>query len=347
MNGRARVEALVASARHVADGASELGRRARRMLAGSTGLSPENVEWSLREALEISPAAAELAALLASVEPARAAHVLLPANVFVAAHRALALALAASPVVRVRASRREPHFARLLLEGAPGLFELVDAIAPEPGDHVFAFGTDTTLAAVRASVPPGATLHAHGSGFGIAVVDALHADAKAARALALDIAAFDQRGCLSPRVAFVLGDGAAAARFAALVAEALAEHARRVPLGRLDDAERADNVRFRDTAIYAGPLLAAGPGSVCVSEGAALIAPAGRNLCVVPAQELARVLAEVDASLVTAVGVAGSETLALDIARALPSARLSELGRMQRPAFDGPADRRAALAIDP
>jgi len=106
-------------------------------------------------------------------------------------------------------------------------------------------------------------------------------------------------------------------------------------------------VRFRDTAIYAGPLLAAGPGSVCVSEGAALIAPAGRNLCVVPVQELARVLAQVDASLVTAVGVAGSDALATDIARALPHARLCELGRMQRPAFDGPADRRTAPLMGP
>jgi hypothetical protein len=344
VNGRARVEALVASARQVADGASELGRRARAVLVESTGLSPENVEWSLCAALETSPSGGELAALLASVAPARAAHVILPANVFVAAHRAIALALAASAVVRVRSSRREPHFARLLLEGAPGLFELVDELAPERGDHVFAYGSDTTLAAVHSGLPPGTTLHAHGPGFGIAVVDACHADEAAARALALDIAAFDQRGCLSPRVAFVLGERALAARFAALLAEALAAHARRVPLGRLDDAERADNARFRDTAIYAGPLLPAGPGSVCVTEGAALIAPAGRNLCVVPAEELAGVLAEVDVSLVTAVGVAGADALAGNIARVLPGARLSELGRMQRPAFDGPADRRGAPA---
>jgi hypothetical protein len=340
LNGRERVEALVASARHIADGASERGRRARRLLAESTGLSPENIEWSLTAALETSPSTAEHAAFVASAPAARAAHVILPANVFVAAHRAIALALAAAPVVRVRASRREPHFARLLLEGAPGLFELVDAIAPERGDHVFAYGSDTTLEAVRAHLPPGTTLHAHGPGFGVAVLDPLHANAEAARALALDIGAFDQRGCLSPRAAFVLGDSAAAERFAALLGAALAEHALRVPLGRLDDSERAEIARFRDAAIYAGPPIAAGPGSLFVTAGAALLAPVGRNLCVVPAQNVAAVLAEVEASLVTAVGVAGPNALADELARALPGARVSELGRMQRPSFDGPADRR-------
>jgi Acyl-CoA reductase (LuxC) len=342
MNGRVRVEALVASARRIADGASEFGRRARRLLAASTGLSLENVEWSLVHALETAPSETELTALSLSVEPARGAYVVLPANVFVAAHRAIALALAASPLVRVRPSRREPHFARLLAEGAPGLFELVDDFAPAGGDHVFAYGSDTTLAAIRARLPPGAALHAHGPGFGIAVVDVRHATAEAAHALAADVAAFDQRGCLSPRAAFVLADRAETERFAELLARALAERARSVPLGRLDDAEQADVARFRDALIYAGSLLAAGPGWVSVTDGAALLAPVGRNLCVVPAASITQALSVFDASRLTAVGVAGPSELATELRRALPGARVSELGRMQRPAFDGPADRRAA-----
>jgi hypothetical protein len=345
VNALARVEALVRGARLVSDGASELGRRARRLLGESTGLSAENVEWALTNALETSPSPSELAALAASVAPARAAWVVLPANVFVAAHRAVALALAASPVVRVRVSRREPHFARLLDEASPGLFELVDALAPEPGDCVFAYGADATLASVRARLPASVALAAHGDGFGVALLDARAATAEAARDLAIDVAAFDQRGCLSPRLACVLGDAGAARRFAELVAEALAERARDVPLGRLDAEEKADIARFRDTAAYAGTLQPAGPGFVCALGGSGvLFAPVGRNLAVVPVTSVESAFLALDPALVTAVGIAGGADLGAAVASVVPGARLSKLGHMQRPAFDGAADRRRALA---
>jgi hypothetical protein len=345
MNGRGRVEALVAGAKLLADGSTELGQRTRRLLLESTGLSAENIAWALTHALETAPTPAELHALVESVVRAPAAFVILPANVFVAAHRAVALALAASPVVRVRASRREPHFARLLREAAPELFELVEHVAPEPDDHVFAYGADQTLGAVRAGLAPGVTLHAHGSGFGVALLDAAAATPEAARALAVDISAFDQRGCLSPRTAFVLGSVAEARRFGELVAVALTERARTVPLGRLDDGERADAARFRDLAAYAGTLLAAGPGSVCVCAGPQEpLAPVGRNLTVVPARSIEAALSRVNPALITAAGVAGSSELVSTLGHLLPNARLSELGRMQRPAFDGPADRRAKIA---
>jgi hypothetical protein len=342
VNGRERVEALVAGSRRIADGNGELGRRTRRLIQESTGLSAENVDWALSEALETSPAPAELSSLVASVAPARTASVILPANVFVAAHRAIALALAASPVVRVRPSRREPHFARLLHEAAPGLFELVDELAPENGDHVFAYGGDATLASLRAQLPHGVTLHAHGPGFGVALLDGSQATPDSARSLALDVCAFDQRGCLSPRAAFVLGDASGARRFAELVARALAERAERVPLGRLDDGERADMARFRDVAAYTGALLPAGPGWVAATDGpAALLAPIGRNLAISSASSVESTFAALDRTLVTAVGVAGSPELAALVAESVPGARVSALGRMQRPAFDGPVDRRA------
>jgi hypothetical protein len=345
VSGRTRVEALVAGAQMLADGTHELGRRARQLLVASTGLSPENVDWALAESLETSPEPAELDSLCASAPPARRALVILPGNVFVAAHRAVAIALAASATVHVRASRREPHFARLLQEAAPGLFELVDELTFESGDHVFAYGADTTLAAVRARLPPGATLHAHGPGFGIALLDARHATAEAARALALDVSAFDQRGCLSPRAAFVVGDAQAARDFSASLAQALAERARAVPLGRLDDAERADVARFRDAAAYAGTLLAAGPGFVFAADTAdTLLAPAGRNLSVAPVSSFDAALSSLDPALVTAIGVAGP--LVDVVTRALPLARISELGRMQRPPFDGPADRRHVPGVE-
>jgi hypothetical protein len=335
-----RVKVLVRAARAVADAESELGRRSRALLVESTGLSPAGVELALRGCLETSPSADELRTLVASVEPAPRVHVILPSNVFIAAHRAVALALAASPHVEVRASRREPHLARALAEAAPGLFTLVNEVRAEPGDHVWAYGGDATLEAVRRGLPAGVRLHAQGPGYGVAVVDAAHVTAEAATALAADIVPFEQRGCLSPVAALVAGTPSDAERFAELMALALTEAAVRVPPGRLDDAERADARRFRDAHAYAGVVLAAGPGCVAVSAGERLTtAPAGRNLVVTACRDPLATLAPEQPSI-TAVGIASAPSLRASLVQGLPQARFSPLGAMQKPAFDGPADRR-------
>jgi len=144
-----RVARLVAVARRIADPADPLGQRARALLPASTGLSLQGVELGLTRCLEIAPTDLELRSLCEGTPSAPRAHVLLSANVFVAAHRAIALALAASARVEVRPSRREPEMVRLLQAGDPGLFRVVDDLSAAPGDHVWAYGTDRTLAALR------------------------------------------------------------------------------------------------------------------------------------------------------------------------------------------------------
>lgn len=335
-----RVRTLVEGARRLADPRDDLGRKARGELLATTGLSSQGVELALAECLETEPSGAELETLLAAVKRAPAAHVLLSANVFVAAHRAVAVALAASSRVQVRPSRREPAFARLLAEAAPGLFELVAELAPEPGDAVFAYGSDETLEAVRASLPSGVVFHAHGAGIGVAVVDSSHASEEAARALARDVVPFEQRGCLSPRSLVFVGSDDAAGSFAGLVARELAALAAVVPVGTLDPDEAADGTSFRDAAIYAGAAFAAGPGWVRVgARDAFTAAPVGRNLVVVPSDDPARLLAP-RAHAIAALGLATGAALAERLAAALPFARRSGFGRMQRPPFDGPVDRR-------
>jgi hypothetical protein len=340
-----RVTALLVAARRLADPADELGRSARNALVMSTRLSLAGVEWALRECLELSPSEPELMALLGSVRPAPAAHVLLPANVFVAAHRAIALALAQSAVVKVRASRREPHFARLLAAAMPGAFELVEELEPRPGDSVWAYGSDETLSALWQKLPSGVVLHAGGPGYGVAVVDDEHADLEAARALARDVLAFDQRGCLSPRVACFVGGLSRARAFAAALAAELAHFAQRVPLGALSLDEAAEATRFRDTLSYAGRLFPAGPGSVAVIDDHFVLAPAGRHLTLVVTRDPLARLAPV-APEVTALGLATAPPLADALRRALPKARSSALGRMQCPAFDGPADLRTEARVN-
>jgi hypothetical protein len=338
-----RLHELLAGARRLADPTTQLGRTLRDDLPSTTRLSPEGIELALSECLETSPSDAELDALCTSVTPAPSAHVSLSSTVFVAAHRAIALALASSARVFVRPSRRDPTFARALERATGGgLFHVVDALSPEAGDELWAYGSDATLAEIRRALPAGVRFQAHGSGAGVVVVDAASVNRDTALALARDIAPFDQRGCLSPRLALVRGDERAALAFSRLVAGALAELAQRVPLGTLDGDERAEVLRYRDTLAYSGQLEAAGPG--WVGTGAtAMLAPVGRNLHVTATASPETLLSPL-ARGIAAVGVAGPPELRASLALALPGARLSELGAMQRPPLDGPVDRRPALA---
>ena len=354
--GRGRVERLLAAlARAGAPGSGVRAARVERLRV-TTGLSPEGIEWALEHCLERAPSPGELARLLASVRPAPRAHVILPGSVFVAAHRALALALCASPRVFVKPSRRDPALVEALHAQAPDLFELVRELAPERGDHVFAYGSDVTLEALRRELPADTVLHAHGSGFGVALVDLQAepeplAQRELARAIAVDTACFDQRGCLSPRFVLALGEPPAVERFAELLARSLAELEQRIPLGRLEPSELADASWWRQSAACFGAVLPAGSGAVSrrdasepallVSEGAAAldVPPAGRHLEVIALQKLEPALAGLRPWLTT-VGCS-SAALEARVRTLLAPLRVTRVGAMQQPAFDGPVDRRA------
>ncbi len=332
-----RARAVVAAAARLVDPGDPLGARARRLLPASTGLSSEGVELALRDHVERGATDDEWARLVGSVEPAPRVWVSLSANVFVGAVRALALAFAAAPLVSARASRREPVFLSLLAEamGAgplAGALSLVDAISPSPPDAVHAYGSDETLRALAASLPPRVALVAHGHGLGLAAVDGSPEDA--ARAIARDVVPFDQRGCASPRVVLVSGGEARALRVAATLAEALDEAEARVPTGHVSPAERAAVREYLDVSAMAGAAL----GRVGVAlDGAIRVPPLPRVVCVAPAVDV-----EVQLSLLTrwVTSVAGDGPLADAVAALCPGARRASLGEMQRPPLDGPIDLR-------
>lgn len=340
---RARVSLLLEAARLLSDSASAEGAALRRHLRDTTGLSAQNIEAGLSRCLEGAPSPAELDSLLASTPEAPSAHVLLSANVFVAALRALAIAVASSARVRARASRREPALAEALHRLAPELFELVPLLAPEPGDHLWAYGSDETLRAVRAELPPGVYFHAHGSGFGAVVVEGKSFDGAAARRVAWDTVLFDQRGCLSPRVVCVLGSPEEARAVSRLLAAQLAELAEEVPPGAMSREEEGEARRQRDAAAYAFELFDAGPGWVTLGEYFAL-PPAGRNLHVVTGPAPVPTLAPWSTHL-TCISTDG----ALDplLRSAFPGARVVPLGRMQAPPLDGPVDLRRGSRGEP
>ncbi|HEU4409329.1 MAG TPA: acyl-CoA reductase [Polyangiaceae bacterium] len=349
---RERVWAVVAAGRRLADPRDPLGRELRERGPGAFGLSAEGVGWALERHLETRPTPGQIDALVASVPPSGRTFVVLSANVFTAALRAVALAAAASPRVVVRPSRREPLFAALLLRalaegGAPFEISVGDPRGARAGEQVHAYGRDETMAAIRAALAPGVLFWPHGAGVGVAAAGAGEGRAAAWR-VALDVVAFDQRGCLSPRVVLVEGDEAAGLGFAGELARALGELAARVPPGADAAEERASRRAYADAMAVAGEVYE-GRGYLVGFDPAprALAWPAGPR-----AVHVARVGGGPEAlGLVAplARGVAalgGRGPLADVLGARLGRARRSALGRMQRPPLDGPVDRRV-LAPEP
>jgi hypothetical protein len=343
---RARLEPLFESARSLADASTERGRRARERLLASSGLSAQGVDFALARCLETAPDEAQIAALIRGTPTAQVAHVLLSANVFVAAHRAIAIALSASEHVCVRASRREPEMAELLLAGAPGSFELVKELSPRSGDRLWAYGSDETMDEVAVTLPAGVAFHAHGSGFGVAVLDGPQSESELRSllsALGEDIALFDQRGCLSPRVVLVNAQPAQAGELARELALELGKLEQRVPRGQLSAGELSEIAKYRDTAHFTGEVFEAGLGFVTLGQtaeaGSWLLPPTGRNIHVLATPNPLATLTPYR-PLLTSCAFAGEPARAEALRRGLPGARLCRFGEMQRPPFDGPVDRR-------
>ena len=344
----ARVRAVLAANARLADPRDPLGAEARARLPAATGLSPEGVALALEAHLERSATEDELTALVDSVGEAARVHVVLSANVFVAASRAVALALAASARVVVRPSRREPVFPELLVRalddgGLDAEVVLARGVTPLAGEAIHAYGRDATLRAIATSLPPGVALWGHGSGLGVVAID----EGADAAALARDVIAFDQRGCLSPRVVLVRASEDDVVRFAASLSAELVRLAERVPIGVVDHADRASRRVYLDTVAMIGRVFG-GEGAhvgVDLSPRALIVPEAPRVVHVVRVVDAGAAwsLALPVAGKIAALG--GEGPLAEALASRLSHARRSALGAMQRPPFDGPVDRRRGSSL--
>lgn len=299
-------------------------------LVQSTGLSREGVRLALAEHLELDATDAELGAVLAAARPVSRVHVILSANVFVAPLRALILARASAPLVTVRPSRREPVFGSALVDrlASPSVRLDDPAVESFTEGEIHLYGRDETIADVRrrARVP----VIGHGAGMGVAFVPGGADLELAAASLARDVVPFDQRGCLSPRVAFVEGDSARFAKTLSIALEALAAS---TPRGTLAVDELADATRYADTVTFAGEIHR-GASSIVGRADSLLVPPAGRHVHVMRWDP--RALESIARFVVTV----GAPTLEAAVAVAPRHARPAVLGNMQRPRLDGPVDRR-------
>jgi acyl-CoA reductase-like NAD-dependent aldehyde dehydrogenase len=311
----------------------------------STGLSSEGVAFALARCLELEATEADLEALVERAGDAARVSVVLSANVFVGAFRALAIARAASMEVVVRPSRRDPAFARALVEAAVAagdrclrLDESLEIASIDAGE-IHVYGRDDTIADVQKHAK--VRVRGHGSGMGVAWISEGADLASAARGLAEDVAVFDQRGCLSPRIALVQGDEARAAELADRLHAELDRLEEAVPRGDVPADERAAAARYVATMTYACRVLVGSAHAIGIAPpGAPLVLPPPYRHVHLAAcasvEDAARLLQPLARGIVT-VG-----TDAPGAARALvPSwARLAALGRMQRPPLDGPVDLR-------
>lgn len=100
-----------------------------------------------------------------------------------------------------------PHLAQLLVvsDWHNNLDQLYAGITK--ADLVIAYGSDTTIARIKKYLAPGAQYKLHGHRISAAVIERNYCTAATLTNLAYDFLAYDQRGCLSPRVTFVQTGG--------------------------------------------------------------------------------------------------------------------------------------------
>ncbi len=364
--------AIARAAAALVDPESDIGSEARQLLVESTGLSREMVGWGLTttcgdasaDALEALAAAADLTGETspsARSIPARArlAAVVLSGNVFTAPFRAIALPLLAGVPVIAKASSRDDIFPRVFrraLEAAApdvaasyavltfegGDTHLEDALFAQ-ADVVAAYGSDTTLGHIRGRLPATTTFVPHGHGLGaIWIPD--EADDEVVARVALDVAAYDQRGCLSPHGIWVGGDAGRGLGFAERLAGALEAIRDSLPRGRLPLDRGAQQLQWRGVAAARGDLFEGDGYAVSFEgDGPLRLSPGYRNVSVLScasAEALGRRLVPLGVHL-KALGVAADAPARRALAAALPAPlapRVSEVGSMQTPPLDSLAD---------
>jgi len=348
-----------------------------RELPPAAGFSPAVVREGLSLALEawtgealLALVARELggASALDSAQPALVSPFALTATLLAGALPApTLLALVAPLALRsptlARPSSHDPVTARAVVRslatldaGLAACLEVVSFPADDvaaldafvAADCVVATGSDATVASVAARVRPPRRFVGFGHRLSLALVgpEALRGEALShvARGLALDVALWDQLGCLSPICVLVVADDDGATPVAEALAQALQDIERQLPRGRVGPAARALFASERGTAelrAAAGrPVAVLGSASepFCVvreEDASPRPAPLHRfvRVCPLAPGDLVRALTPFAAQLAgVAVAGFGPSTPALVRALAdLGASRICPPGRLQAP----------------
>jgi len=275
---------------------------------------------------------------------------------------ALLAPLVLGSAVLARASSHDPVtapvFARALAAEHPELGAALRVVSFPSGDAdamaallsaecVVAYGSDETMEAVASRTGPAQRLVRHGHRLSVAVLGegALSGPEleRAADALALDVALWDQSGCLSPVALYLLGTERVPAAVLERLAAALERIGERLPAGRPGAHAAAELAVERGTAelraaAEPGVALVAGAGFTLVAEPDARFrgSPLQRFLRVHPVAGVDALLAALAplAPHLAAVGIAGAGGRTGNLAPALAAlgaSRICPLGHMQAP----------------
>ena len=360
---RASIAASLAQAwALIADPERALGRAAREQIPESSGLTLPMVAWALSKTLrEIEPTLEELARRMAPPEgtveaPPRMGSLVLAGNVFTACVQPLCIALLAKAPTFVKASSADDTLPRLFVDalaavdpelaaavlvlGVPRGHPTLEAAITSRADVASVFGSDATLTTLRARTSANTTFIGHGHGLGLGWVENGADLDEAASAFALDVAAYDQRGCMSPHTIVTL-DRVDATGFARKLARALGELATTLPRGPLPTGIGAAQMQWRGVAVARGELFEGDGWAVSLEENARpRLSPGWRNVMVTCVEDRAAFGEQAGAfgAHLKTVGVAGD---AIALARALPpgvSPRVATAGTMQTPSLLAYAD---------
>jgi acyl-CoA reductase-like NAD-dependent aldehyde dehydrogenase len=368
------VAALCAAAARLLNDRSSLASALRRDLVESTRLSPAMVEWGLTTTLNtVQPALLRELALATHgtmhCQPVahRLVAVVLAGNLFSAAVRALFLPLLAGANVIAKAAHHDAALPSALKRALDEVdheigqrLEIVQ-FARQDGaattallshaDAVSAYGDDSTLRALSGQLRSSARLIAHGHGVSAVYIAreqlaSPHSARDVADRVALDVAAYDQRGCLSPHAVFVEAGAAVDARsFARLLAhESLPLLSELLPLGKLSTAEQAAGLQWQAVAATRGELFASPGHAVSFEHNLSPRPSPGGRLVAVHSCSSLDALPDALSTLgphLKCLGVAGSRSERQRIAArlsAISTARVCRIGEMQTPPFDAYAD---------
>jgi len=327
----------------------------RTELARTTDLSPAMLDAVLP--LGAEPIDADALVELHAREgqahgPAVIAHVL-ASNVPALAVPAITLSCLAGAAVVVKSGRADrvsaPAFARAVAEVDPDLgatilatywpHEATDAerAVLAAVDVVTITGTNQAIAAV--SRRTNARVVAHGARTSVALMGDHAADAEVA-ALALDVARYEQRGCLSPTSVFVDGD---VHEFARRVLAALDAAAATLPVPQSTTARAARRVALETVRFAGATVLECGGGAVVLGGAPGVVddALSGRTLAVRPFESDS--LEHFRRGEIECIGIDGAMRIGEGFFQDHGVSRICPVGRMQRPRIDWPRGQRPAL----
>ena len=365
------IAALRSMAARLTDPSDTLARSLQSELQALTGLSRPMIAWGLRTSLQSlrdAPLEAMVNDLAPAPVPSELVGVVLAGNVFVAALRALCLPLLAGACVIAKAASRECAFPNAIKQALQDADEDVGARLSvlqfpreaqdatralcQAVDALSIYGDDASVHNLSALTRPGCRVIAHGHGISTAYIARSQLMAagdaqRAAAGLALDVAAYDQHGCLSPQFAYVEEGGAVTPQaFAELLAhEALPLLALQLPPAAPTLEERAARMQWQAAAAVRGEVHACAEHVVSFEETLRpRPSPGGRLLAVHSCSGLAE-LQENLAGLrehLKLIGVAGTPEDRAQLRGCMRNtpADVCAVGAMQTPSFDAKADGR-------